>query len=230
MALGYSTRAKIEAFLNRTFPEVDNTTFDTYISAAETKINNDLGYNSQTTTSGLLSENITREKARGKIDNFGNLVVDVTKPPIHFDAFGNPIVSLLEFNFGGVRIPLQLTDGSTNTLNTLLEVAESRRKLYYPSLYFYPAISTVTPTAKTNLYRLQDVSFWVDISYIGGYDTCPADIALACNYLVGEMLTHRDNPNFLTALRQGSYSVNYGSKDTEDIVRKLLQPYMRVTW
>jgi len=228
--LGYTTISGVQQFLNRTFPEVSGTEFNNYISAAETQINQLLGYNSQTTLSGLLSENIVREKARGKIDNFGNLVIDVTKPPIHFDAFGNPMVTLIEFNFGGIRIPLQLTDGSTNTLNTLLEVAESRRKLYYPSLYFYPAISTVTPTAKTNLYRLQDVSFWVDISYTGGYDVIPADIALACNYLIGDMLVHRDNPSFLTAIRQGSYSVSYGNKETQNIVKSLISPYMRVTW
>lgn len=232
MALGYTNRSAVEGFLNRTFPEVGNTVFDTYIGAAEKWINNELGYNSRTTTSGILAESIVREKSNGKVDADGNLVIDVMHAPINFDSYGNPLVSLVEFNQGGVRVSLNLTDGTNNALNTLLEVSETGRKIIYPSLYFFPALSTVTPTRKTNLYSLKDVRFWVDISYIGGYQTVPEDIQLATNYYVADILTHRDNPNFASSVHQGSYSVSYGNKakGTADIVSKLLQPYKRVTW
>lgn len=231
--LGYTTRSKVEKYLNRTFSEVDTTEFNDYISQAETYVNNYLGYNAQTTSSGILQESITREKSVGKIDQFGNLVIDLMHPPIAFDVNNNPMVSLLEFNLGGIRIPLQLTDGSTNSMNTLIEVSENRRKVYYPSLYFYPAISTVTPTAKMNLYNLRDVRFWVDISYIGGYSTVPGDITSATNILVANLILNRDNPNFAQSYTQGSFTVNYGNLSSDPAIKQanvLLQPYVRYTW
>jgi len=233
--LGYTTRPNVENFLHRTFPEVATDEFNGYILSAEAYVNNYLGYNGQTTASGILTETITREKTVGKIDQYGNLVVDVMKPPVNFDANGNPLVTLMEFNFGGVRVSMQLTDGSTNALNTLLEVSENRKKIIYPSIYFYPVISTVTPTAKMNLFSMRDVKFWVDTTYTGGYATTPYDIVLAMNYLVGDMLLHRDNPNFANRFQQGSYSVDYGNgigknEKTVDAVNRLLQPYVRYTW
>ncbi len=232
--MNYTTRAKVEQFLNRVFNEVSNTEFDGYLKATEASINNYLGYNSETTTSGILSESINREKLPGKIDNDGNLVIDVTHPPVNFDANGNPLVTLVEYNFGGVRVPLQLTDGTNNSLNTLLEVSENRRKIIYPSMYFLPYISTVTPTQKVNLYNLRDVKFWVDVSYIGGFSQVPADITLAANMIMSDFLTRRDNPNFATSIRQGSYSIDFGSGGADGrafaSAKKLLDPYVRYTW
>jgi hypothetical protein len=239
--LGYTTRSQVEQYLNRTFAEVDTTQFNNYIASAEAYINNFCGYNAQTTHSGMLAENITREKSAGKVDNYGNLVVDLMKPPVQFDANNNPIVSLLEFNFGGVRVPLTLTDGTANSLNTVLEVSESRNKLVYPSLYFMPYLPTVTPTQKTNLYSLRDTKFWVDVSYTGGYYTLPGDVVQATNMLVGYYLTNRDNPNNAVMVRQGSYSVQYQSMNTRfvkgepvnqtfAVIDKMLGPYTRYTW
>lgn len=239
--MGYTTRAQVESFAGRIFSDVDTPTFNTYLLAAEQYINNELGYNSATTTSGIMAESITREKSPGKIDNYGNLVIDVRKAPINFDVNGNPLVTLLEYNFGSVRVPLSLTDNTSNTLNTVLEVSENRQKIYYPSVYFLPYLPSVTPTRKTNLYALRDVMFWVDISYIGGYTTVPADIAMAANYLAVDMLTQRDNPSGVLSVRQGQYSVDYLPKSSQystgqpvnesyAIVNKLLQPYRRMTW
>lgn len=237
--LGYTNRANVENFLGRTFTEVTNAEFNNYIQSAEAYINNYTGYNAETTTSGMLSESIIREKCVGKISNNGDLVIDLAHPPVHFDANSNPIVTLVEYNYGGIRVSLQITDGSNNALNTLLEVSENRRKVVYPSLYFLPWLSTVTPTAKVNLYNLRDVKFWVDISYIGGFSPLPADVVMATNLLVGDMLTRRDNPNFVEAVRQGSYQVQYFSRSSVpgdpgnkamDNAKKLLDPYVRYTW
>ena len=157
--LGYTNRTDVEGFLGRTFPEVTNAQFNKFISAAEAYINNQCGYNAQTTTSGMLCEAVVREKSSGKVDNDGNLVIDLQKPPVQFDSNNNPLVSLVEFNFGGVRVPLSLTDGTANSLNTILEVSESRNKVYYPSMYFMPYLPTVTPTQKANIYNLRDARF-----------------------------------------------------------------------
>lgn len=238
--LGYTNRANIESFLGRTFPEVSDIQFEQFISQAEAYINNYTGYNAETTASGILTQSITREKTQGKLDAFDNLVIDVMHPPIHFDSNNNPLVSKLEFNLGGVRVNLQLTDGTGANLNTILEVSENRRKIIYPSIYFFPAVSTVTPTAKVNLYNLRDVKFYVDANYIGGYDIVPADITAAANFIAGDFLTRRDNNNFANSVSQGSYRVEFGN--TNNLKRgttasmamhranELLQPYIRYTW
>lgn len=229
--LGYTTRDNVQKFLNRVFSEVSDAEFNNYISSAESYINNYLGYNASTTLSGMLSESVTREKVQGKLDSYNNLVIDLMKPPVHKDAYGNPLVSLVEFNIGSVRVTLNLTDGSTGGLNSVLEVSENSRKVIYPSMYFLPVISTVTPTAKVNLWNLRDAKFWVDISYIGGYDTIPADVTMATNILVQDMLINRDNVNLASSVRQGNYSITY---ENESVAQKkaqsYLQPYVRYTW
>ncbi len=239
--LGYTTRANIENFLHRTFTEASDTEFDGYINSAEKYINNYTGYNAQTTTSGMLTETITREKTSGKIDPDGNLVIDVMKPPINFDANNNPLVTLVEYNFGGIRVPLQITDGTTNALNTLLEVSENRKKIVYPSIYFLPYLPTVTPTKKMNLFSLKDLKFWVDVSYTGGYSSVPDDVTQAANYLVTEMIVQRDNPNNAVRVRQGAYDIQYMPSSQRfvkgqpisrniELANALLQPYVRYTW
>jgi hypothetical protein len=237
--MGYATRNGVENFLSRVFPEVTDAEFNNYIMSAEAYINNYLGYNSETTTSGILQESIIREKTNGKIDNYGNLVIDVMHPPVNFDANNNPRVSLVEYNFGSIRVPLQLTDGSTNATNTLLEVSENRRKIIYPSIYFLPYLPSVTPTAKMNLYNLRDTKFWVDVSYVGGFQTVPFDIVQAANLIVGDMVVRRDNPNFAMSIRQGMYEVQYFARGASkgdpannaiEHANQLLQPYIRYTW
>ena len=239
--MNYTTRSQVENFAGRVFSDVSDTQFNAYMLSAEQFINNDLGYNSATTSSGIMAESIVREKNPGKVDDYGNLVIDVRKAPVNFDVNGNPIVTLVEYNFGGVRVPLQTTDGKTNALNTILEVSENRQKIYYPSIYFLPYLPSVTPTRKTNLYALRDVMFWVDISYVGGYTIVPSDITMAANYLTLSYLTQRDNPNNAFSIKQGQYQVQFQSNNPRftkgqpvnqmyDIVDRLLQPYRRVTW
>lgn len=231
--IGYTTRSQVEKFLNRTFSEVDTNEFNDYICQAEAFINNFTGYNAQTTYSGMQAENVVREKTIGKIDNYNNLVIDVMKPPVQFDANGNPLVTLIEFNNGGVRVSLNLTDNSTNALNTVLEVSENRKKIIYPSMYFLPVMTNVTPTAKVNLYALKDIKFWVDVSYTGGFYTIPSDITAAANYLVIDMLQNRDNPNTASEIRQGSYMVRFDDTKVtpnSEMAKKLLEPYVRYTW
>lgn len=241
MTLGYTNRSNVENYLHRTFSEVGSTEFDTYITAAERYINNFCGYNANTTLSGMLAENVVREKTPGKVDNYGNLVIDLMKPPVQFDSNNNPIVSLVEFNFGGVRVSLQLTDGTSNALNTILEVSETRNKIIYPSLYFLPYLPTVTPTQKVNLYSLRDTKFWVDVSYTGGFYVLPGDIAQAATMLTAYFLTNRDNPNNAFSVKQGQYAVQFFPNNarftkgepvnpTFAIVDKLLSPYTRWTW
>lgn len=234
--LGYTTRSNVEQFLNRTFPEVSTNEFNIYIGAAEKYVNNYTGYNASTTLSGMLSEAVVNEKARGKLDAQNNMVIDVAKPPIHFDANSNPIVTKITYTYGAVRIDLSLTDNSSNPLNTILEVEENRKKIYYPSIYYVPAIATVTPTAKLNLYNLKDTAFWTLISYVGGYDTLPEDVQLATNYIVADFLLHRDNPNFLSSYTQGSTSSSFAPSSESrklkiseglHIAQTLLQPYVR---
>jgi hypothetical protein len=239
-ALGYTTYANVTNMLHRDFPEVTANEQNLYLVAAEKYINNYCGYSGITTTSGMLSESIVREKHLGKVDSFMNMVIDLQHPPLHFDVNANPMVNLIEYNVGSVRVTLNLTDNSTATLNTVMEVSENRRKIVYPSLYFMPVIATVTPTAKINLFNLRDIRFWVDVSYIGGYDIIPEDITMAANYVVAEFLLHRDNPNYLVSMRQGEMSQTFiaksgntkGQKISENmhIANMLLQPYVLNSW
>jgi len=236
--IGYLDRTYVEGFMNRTFPEISDAVFAGYISAAETYINNYLGYNSQTTLSGMMSENIVLEKSEGKVDAFNNVVVNLRKPPLHFDVYNNPIVTQLRFGIGAVKVDLNLNPLNNNL--SVLEVAENRRTVVYPSLYFLPAISTVTPTAKMNLFSLASVKFWMEISYTGGYDTLPDDVKLAAAYVVSDILLFRDNPNFLQSFSQGSLSQSFGGRTSDtkgfkvgkgmQMAQALLQPYCRVTW
>lgn len=234
--LGYTNRTNVENFIGRTFPGVSNNEFDSYIGAAEIHINNYTGYNSPTTVSGMLTEVVTREKSMGKIDNYGNMVIDLRKPPIHFDANFNPLITLVEYNVGSISVSLTLTDGTSNAKNTIIEVAANRKKVYYPQLYIVPALQTVTPTAKINLYDLKSTRFWTDISYTGGYDTIPDDITLATNYIVAEFLLHRENPLALMSMSQGSMSQTFTPKSRSargqklgtniELAHALLQPYV----
>lgn len=240
--MGYTNRANVENFLGRVFSDVTDAQFAVFELATEVYINNYLGYNAETTTSGILAESIQNERTLGKIDNYGNLVIDLMKPPVLFDPNDNPRVTLVQYEFGGIRVPLQITDGTNNPQNTLLDVSENRRKIIYPSIYFLPYLPTVTPTAKMNLFNLRDTKFWVVCNYIGGYPTVPGDIVMAANLICGNMLTVRDNPNFAASLRQGSYQIEYflrgggggipGKTDNRALqaAQELLDPYVRYTW
>jgi hypothetical protein len=161
---------------------------------------------------------------------------------VHIDAYGNPQVSYMEYTQGGIHIPLQLTDGGATTgrYYSLIDLSETGKKLVYPSLYFFPAISTVTPTAKVNLMSLRDVRFYVTVSYIGGYDVVPADIEMAANILTAGICSFRDNPSLANSISQGTFSVTYRKGTGASQVRgmdpfieranEILQPYVRVTW
>ncbi len=238
--LGYTDWTKVTNLLNKSYPEIGQAEQNLYLGAAEKFINNYLGYNANTTTSGILTESIVREKHVGKIDNYGNLVVDLSHAPVHFDENFNPQVSLLTFNVGAVEVALNLTDGSGNPKNCVLEVSENRRKVYYPHMYFLPAVTAVTPTAKVSLFALRDVRFWTDISYIGGYDTVPEDIVMAATYLAAEFAIHRENPSFLSSMTQGSMTQQFARRSSSTsnlalgegmkIAQTLLQPYVINTW
>lgn len=238
--LGYTTRAQVEDFIGQTFPTISNASFDSYIAQAEAYINNLTGYNAATTTSGMLTEVINHEVVTGKLDSYNNVVVDLCHPPIQFDANRNPKITAMTFVFGAITVPLQLNDGTTNAYNSVVTVAENRKKVYYPSIYFFPAISTVTPTAKLNLFNLHDVRFWIDISYTGGYDTIPADITAAANIIVADLVLNRKNPQYAQSIRQGAYSVDFTAASANKGRMKLspaleragmyLQPYIRYVW
>jgi hypothetical protein len=112
-------------------------------------------------------------------------------------------------------------------------VSENRKKIIYPSMYFLPVMTNVTPTAKVNLYALKDIKFWVDVSYTGGFYTIPSDITAAANYLVIDMLQNRDNPNTASEIRQGSYMIRFDDTKVTpntEMAKKLLEPYVRYTW
>lgn len=244
--MNYTNRANVENFLGRVFSDITDTQFNAYLLSTEAIINNYTGYNAETTHSGMLCESIVREKSVGKIDNDGNLVIDVAHPPVQFDQYYNPIVSLVEYNFGGIRVPLQLTVNAAvqplTSFLTLLEVSENRRKIVYPSIYFLPYLPQVTPTAKMNLYNLRDVKFWADVSYLGGFPTIPGDVTQAANLICGNLIMTRDNPIFAQSLRQGSFSIDYFSRTNAggkgnkaearaiQLAQQFLDPYVRWTW
>lgn len=249
--MNYTNRTNVENILGQTFPAIGTTEFNLYLKASERYINNLLGYNAETTTSGILTEQISNEKSVGKIDAYGNLVVDIMHGPVHFDSYFNPLISSMKFNVGSVVVPLMLVPSgdtptsvpyfSQSSLNTVIDVAENRKKLYYPQLYFFPAVSTVTPTAKVNLMGLQDIKFFVTVSYIGGYDEVPEDITMAASYLCAEFVMHRNNPMFLQSFSQGSMSQSFSGKangargglrlgENFHIADALLQPYIRYTF
>lgn len=238
--MNYTNWQNVKNLANQTFPEIGTVEQAVYLNAADVFINNYLGYNAQTTTSGILSESIVREKHTGKIDNYGNLVIDLSHPPVHFDSNYNPLVTLVEFNVGAVSVALNLTDGTGNAKNTVLEVSENRRKVYYPHMYFLPAVSAVTPTAKISLFNLRDVRFWTDISYIGGYDAVPADIVMAATYITLEFAMQRTNPAFLQSMTQGTMTQTFMTRSKTNsgfnlgmgiqTAQSLLQPYVIYTF
>lgn len=237
----------MESLLNRTFPEVDTATFNDYIVTAENEVEDHLGYsntiNGITTSSGILTQTVSHEKSRGHIDSYGNLMVVLKCPPIHLDANLNPLVTQLSINGGVYNIDLQITNGGTTGLTSILEVDNNYRSVFYPAQYVIAAISTITPTAKIAFTNLKSLKFWTDISYTGGYGDVPPAISKACAYLVADQLMVRYNVSQVEGFTQGSFQVQFQrnrgktTRVNEEYISpyqamayKLLQPYVRVSW
>lgn len=243
---GYTTRSAVEKILNRTFSEVSDSEFNTYLTAAERQVEQVLGYidvnsGTATTSSGILTQTISLERATGKVDSYGNLVINVKHGPIHVDANNDPDITYLSINGGVYNISLQLTNGAVGGTNLILMLDDTRRVVSYPAQYVIAAISSITPTSKISFSNLRSLRFWTDISYTGGFDDIPADIALATAYLTADQVQLRDNPSSALSFQRGNYRVELrryelgasaGAKKTtfQQMAEVLLQPYMRVTW
>lgn len=65
----------------------------------------------------------------------------------------------------------------------------------------------------------------VQVSYTAGYLTPPADIAQACNELVGEAYKRRDRIGQVSKTLGGQEVVSYSVKDMNDTTRAMLAPY-----
>jgi len=102
--LGYATEIDLENLLLVDVDSSFSNQIDTWISTAETSVNNYLGF---TTASGIWNEQITNEKSESRVDGDLNLVIHPRKRPINS-------VSAISIVKGSESTSLNLTDGDGN--------------------------------------------------------------------------------------------------------------------
>ena len=93
---------------------------DTWITTAETIVNNYLGY---TTASGIWNEQITNEIQEARVDGDLNLVIHPRKKPVNS-------ISALTIQKGSDTVSVDLTDGSGNNKYIIPVQADS---IVYPT-------------------------------------------------------------------------------------------------
>jgi hypothetical protein len=184
--LNYTTVEDIENLLQVNVDDSFEPTVETWITVAERRVNNYLGY---TTASGLWNEEVSDEIQEGHIDEESNLVVFPRKRPLNS-------VSSLEIIKGNQTVTIQLTDGSNPRYN-IPTVAD---RLFYPDREL--RLSS-TPSFIHSFTDVQGVRFLTKMSYIGGYTSIPEDISLATAYFASDTFMRHANKEGLRSLTQG---------------------------
>lgn len=160
-----------------------------WIAAAESEVNRYLGY---TTASGVLSEQITKEKIMAHFDTEANLLLFPRKMPIQS-------ISAISLSKGTSVINLTLTD---NAGNAKYDIPTGLSYILYPYYEFAVSGTSVIQGFQNLRFR----KFFANLTYIAGYSQVPADIRLATMNFVADIIMRHANKEGLERMTQGRVS------------------------
>lgn len=210
--LGYCEERDLENFLLTDIDDTFSQQIEDWIAGAEAQVNKYLGY---TSPSGILLEDIVNERAYGKVDNEGNLLVYTKKQPI-------VTCSGIQLYKGTSTIDLTLTSNGTDKYN----LSPTSEYIMYAS----EELSLSGSSLIRNFYELRGSKFFVKVSYQGGYSTVPADIRMATVNLVADIIMRHSNKEGLASITQGRVTKRWldrrdGESDFVKDAYNLLRPY-----
>ena len=193
----YTDKNQLQNLLLVTIDSSFDTQIDTWISAAEERVDGYLGYG--TTASGLWNESIVNETNEARVDGDLNLVIYPRKRPINS-------VSQIELIKGSQSLALDLTT-STGTNRYLIPVQNNY--IIYPN-------REISVTAQSTLIRnFADIKYqrvYTRIDYIAGYTTIPKDIQLATTLLTADTFMRQSNKEGLISITQGRVSKRWADR------------------
>lgn len=194
---GYATKNDLQNLLGINIDSSFNTQIDTWISAAERRVNQYTGY---TTASGMLMEAITGEVAEARVDGDLNLVVFPRKNPISS-------VSQIQIVKGSYAITLSLTNSSGTNRYAL---PDPKNVIVYPN---YEVTQTATSALFIrNFVDIKFSRFFTNINYIAGYNPLTEDVQLATTLLAADIVMRQSNKEGLVSMTQGRLSKRWGER------------------
>ena len=194
--MGYCDETDIENFLLLTIDSSFDTQIEDWIVVAEKQVNKYLGY---TTTSGVWAEAITAEKAKGKVNGEGDLIVFPNKIPIIS-------VSGIDLVKGTSSITLSLTNSAGTPR---YDIPMENDRIYYPNQEF-----SLTGTSTIgSFFNIKYQTFFTKLTYIAGYTSIPADIRMATVNLVADIVMRHSNKEALRSMTQGRISKSWMSRE-----------------
>jgi len=195
-SMGYCDETDIENFLLLTIDSSFDTQIEDWIVVAEKQVNKYLGY---TTTSGVWAEAITAEKAKGKVNGEGDLIVFPNKIPIIS-------VSGIDLVKGTSSITLSLTNSAGIPR---YDIPMENDRIYYPNQEF-----SLTGTSTIgSFFNIKYQTFFTKLTYIAGYTSIPADIRMATVNLVADIVMRHSNKEALRSMTQGRISKSWMSRE-----------------
>lgn len=211
--LNYVGETDLENLLLVDIDSSFSTQIDTWISAAEERVNNYTGY---TTASGFWNESITGETSEARVDGDMNLVIHTRKRPINS-------VSALEIVKGSESTTISLTDGDGNNRYT---IPSTNEVLVYPSF----ELTTSSSVILTKWSDIKYSRFYTKLDYIAGYTTIPGPVKLATTMFTADIFMRQANKEGLVAITQGRVTKRWaetrdGESNFVKEARRLLNPY-----
>ena len=193
---GYCSEEDIENFLLLDIDNSFSTQINSWIASAEKWIDNYLGY---TTNSGILAEEFTNTvEDTATVDSEGNLVIFPRKVPI----ISVSAISLIK---GTDSLDLTLTSGGENKY----QIAEETDSIVYPGYELSFSGSSVVKS----FFDIRYTKFFVQMSYIAGYSTIPADINLATVNVASDTIMRHSNKEGLQSVSQGAISKSWFQRE-----------------
>lgn len=192
----YTTVTELENLLLIDVVSAFESQVETWIGAAEKRVNNYLGY---VTASGLWNEVITEELNDARIDGDGNLVIHPRKRPINS-------VSGISLRKGSETTALTLTDGDSNNKYVIPVQGDV---IVYPSF----ELTTTGAFSITNFNEVKYSRWYTDLDYTAGYTTIPADITHATTLIAADIFMRHANKEGLTALTQGRITKRWRERE-----------------
>lgn len=212
--LGYCDESDIQNFLMLDIDNSFSTQISTWIASAEKWVNNYLGY---TTASGIFREEFTNVvEDTATIDSEGNLVIFPRKTPL-------VSVSSISLIKGTDTLDLDLADDGGNTR---YNIPADRDMIVYSG----EELSFSGAATLDSFFDLRYTKFYVKMSYIGGYESIPADIHMATVNVASDYIMRQANKEGLESVSQGGISKRWfqrkgGESDFIEDAKVLLAPY-----
>lgn len=194
---GYTNKSELENLLLVSIDNSFNTQIDTWISAAERRVNQFTGY---TTASGMLMEQITSEFTETRVDGDLNLVIFPRKYPI--DS-----ISKLNIRKGSYSVTLSLV----NSLGVnRYAIPEPKQMIVYPNYEI-----TQTATSALFIRNFVDIKFsrfFCELDYIAGYAEIPEDVQYATTLIAADIFMRQANKEGLVSVTQGRISKRWSER------------------